>query len=104
MNDLAIAKKLCALHSSANSRDIEFNLSFKKLKQLMTRKTCFYTGVRFDKKDNPMSIDRVDNTRGYVDDNVVACTVAVNQIKANLTIAQIEMLHKKVIEYKRKYS
>ena len=96
IDDIKVAKKLLALHSSAKSRDIEFNLTFKKVKQLLTRKTCFYTGTPFDNKYNGRSIDRVDNTKGYIDSNVVACTVRINSLKSDLSIGELNRLTNKV--------
>ena len=101
VDDLKVAKKLTSLSSSAFSRGIDFDLSFKKVKQLLTRKTCYFTGIKFD-KFNIRSIDRVDNTRGYVNDNVVACTKDFNEIKRDLTLKQIEMLYKKVFKHQGK--
>ena len=70
MTDLDIAKKLIGTANSAENRNIEFNLSFKRMKQLMERKTCYYTGVTFVDQHNhkhQRSIDRVDSCKGYVD-------------------------------------
>ena len=36
-----------------------------------------------------MSIDRVETTKGYVEGNVVACTVDINSKKTNLSIDEI---------------
>ena len=98
MEDITVAKKLVMLNQSANKRGIEFGLSFATVKRLLSRKTCYYTGVPFTEA-NPRSIDRVDNDKGYVDGNVVACTVAVNQLKSNLTVKQLDMLYKKVHKF-----
>ena len=95
MNDIIIARKLISIKDSANKRKIPFNMSFSKVKQLMTRKTCYYTGVKFD-GHYVRSFDRVDNNLGYIDTNVVACTVQINGFKANLTIKAINMLTKKI--------
>ena len=95
MDDLKIAKKMVRTSSSARDRGIPFKISYKKMKQLMTRKTCYYTGVVFD-KENPRSIDRVDNDKGYVDSNVVACTIAINGFKSNFTVKEIKGLNSKI--------
>lgn len=101
MTDIKVAKKLTSIHSSANSRGIEFDLSFKKVKQLLTRKTCYYTGVKFNNQYK-RSFDRVDNTRGYVDDNVVACTTQINESKRDLTMKEIKLLYLKVFKHQGK--
>ncbi len=56
----------------------------------------------FEKKGNlARSIDRVDPTKGYVDNNVVACTVEFNSKKTNLTLNDIEILFKRTKKYRK---
>lgn len=97
--DVSIAKKLIQLKESAASRNLEFNLTFATVKKLMLKKTCFYTGKRFSDPasgDSPWlrTIDRVDNNRGYVNDNVVACCKMINAMKGSLSLTDIAMLFK----------
>jgi hypothetical protein len=101
--DYEIAKKLINLKQSADSRGIEFNLSFKVVKGLLKTKKCFYTGVLFveDGGVNHKTIDRVDASKGYVDDNVVACTFEINQKKKNLTCEDIFNLAEKIKKFKK---
>lgn len=100
VSDLEVAKKLISISSSAGDRGIEFDLSFKKMKQLMEQQKCFYTGVVFeDKGVFARSIDRVDNDRGYVDDNVVACTIFINGKKKDLTVEEIRTFFRKVTHF-----
>jgi len=97
MTDLHIAKKLLHIYKSANSRDIEFDLSFATVRREMKRKCCYYTGIEMNEKDhdpNQRTFDRVDNEKGYVDGNVVACTQSINFSKANLTIPDTMLIVK----------
>jgi hypothetical protein len=48
--------------------------------------------VEFNDTTNIFSIDRVDPKKGYVEGNVVACTVEINSKKSNLTIDEIHNL------------
>jgi len=98
MTDLEVAKKLTQIANSANSRGIFFDLSFKKMKQLLKRKKCHYTRDIFTEEEGPKhkSIDRIDNSKGYIDSNVVACTVEINQKKRELSIIEIKQLYKVV--------
>ena len=97
IDDYHIAKKLIQLKQSADSRRIPFSLKFTTVKKLLNAKICFYTGKTFDKKGlHARSIDRVDSSKGYVDNNVVACTVDVNIKKTNLTVEEIYSIAKKV--------
>lgn len=102
ITDIAIANKLIQLHRSATDRGIEFNLTFNDVKKLLNSKICFYTKVTLNEKLNDIhqrTIDRVDNERGYVTGNVVACSLAFNRIKKNLTIQDVKYL---VNGFKRK--
>jgi hypothetical protein len=98
--DIEVAKKMINLQQSATARGIEFDLSFETVKMLMTRTNCFYTGAKFEEEGaNQLSVDRVDSKRGYIEGNVVACTVGINSKKANLTIEEIQQLSSKITEF-----
>ena len=95
--DVVIARKLINMHDSATKREIEFNLSFKRLKRLVRTKKCFYTNIplnfiRYD--EHQLTIDRVDNNIGYVDGNVVACSRKFNEIKGEITVDSIKIISK----------
>ncbi|HEY1021276.1 MAG TPA: hypothetical protein VGE06_03135 [Flavisolibacter sp.] len=105
VSDLELAKKLTMLAQSAQTRRIPFNLSLGKLRQLMERKTCYFTGTPFDEdvtSPNHRSIDRIDSTGGYTDDNVCACTVQINRLKANLSFEQIGFIYKGMERHRRR--
>jgi hypothetical protein len=100
VTDLDVANKLIKLYQSAKDRQIDFDLSLNKVRQLLQVKTCYYTGVAFEEEGkNARSIDRVDSDKGYIDDNVVACTVDINGKKSNLTNEEIEMLYTKLKQW-----
>jgi hypothetical protein len=102
ISDVEVAKKLVNIHSSAQSRNLEFNLTFEYVKKLLEYTTCFYTNVQFTEEGpHARSFDRVDNDKGYVVGNVVACTVDINGKKNNLTIEEIICLHKKLAHLKK---
>ncbi len=101
--DIEVAKKLVNIHSSAQSRNLDFDLSFEYVKKLLEYNTCFYTNVTFTEDGpNARSFDRVDNDKGYVIGNVVACTTDINGKKNNLTIDEIICLYKKLGHLKNK--
>lgn len=66
----------------------------------MSYKTCFYTGKPFGEEGTlfARSFDRVDSSKGYVEGNVVACTVDINQKKSNLSIEEITCLYNKLVK------
>jgi len=102
LTDYTVAKKLIQLKQSADSRGIEFDLSFVAVRKLMNAKVCFYTRKKFGEDLDARSIDRVDSSIGYVDGNVVACTVDINRKKANLTHDEILLLSTRIQQHRSK--
>ena len=92
LEDIDVARKMINLQQSATSRNLEYNLTFETTKRLMSYTRCYYTNVEFNDTTNIFSIDRVDPKKGYVEGNVVACTVEINSKKSNLTIDEIHNL------------
>lgn len=103
----AVLLKRLHLCLSAEKRNLEFNLDDEDVRKLLERKTCYYTGAKFNNL-NPnykRTIDRIDCSKGYVKDNVVACTHNINQIKNliledggefKLTLKQLQMFVNKL--------
>lgn len=101
--DIEVAKKMINLQQSASSRNLEFDLSFETVKYLMTRTHCYYTGIKFEEEGKlAFSVDRVDSKKGYIEGNVVACTVDINSKKSNLSIDEIKSLSLKIDEFMNK--
>lgn len=89
MCDVHLAKKYVAKAQSSASRGIAFELSFTSYKNLMRAKKCYYTGIILTDpvggkalNQTDRTIDSIDNTKGYVSGNVVACCWAANQLKS----------------------
>ena len=101
MNDLKVARKYVSLEQSSGRRGIEFNLSLLSLRNVLRAKRCYYTKVVLTTEEgqpNSLTIDRVDNTKGYVTGNIVACSQEFNQRKGGITLEDIELLYHKIIE------
>lgn len=84
-----LSKRLHIL-KSANSRGLDFNLTDANIRKLLNTKVCYYTGVPFNENNDPLNIrtfERVDDTKGYVQGNVVVVTLRANRIK-NLLVEQ----------------
>ena len=72
--------------SRAIKKNIEFNISFDKIKKTVINGVCELTKLPFDFNStektqyNPYSpsIDRIDNSKGYIDSNVRVVLSAVN--------------------------
>jgi hypothetical protein len=100
ISDIEVAKKMINLQQSAISRSIEFDLSFETVKSLLLRTHCFYTGIKFEDDGKlSFSVDRVDSKKGYIEGNVVACTIDINSKKSNLTIEEINLLHARIQKF-----
>ena len=90
VTDLEVARKMIKIHQSAQDRKLEFDLSFESVKKLLQYQTCYYTGKKFEEEGlMSRSFDRIDSSKGYVEGNVVACTVDINGKKCNLSLDEI---------------
>jgi hypothetical protein len=97
ITDLEVAKKMMKIFQSAADRSLEFNLSFVTVKKLLTYDVCYYTGKAFEEEGLfSRSFDRVDSSKGYVEGNVVACTVDINGKKSNLSVEEIIALYNRL--------
>lgn len=86
----SVLSKRLQILKSAKSRGLEFNLTDANVRKLLNTKVCYYTGVTFNENNDPLNIrtfERVDDTKGYVQGNVVVVTLRANRIK-NLLIEQ----------------
>lgn len=98
VKDIDIAKRLVRTQQSANKRNLPFDMSFAKMKRILNAKRCFFTNVELTFEDpeseNYLTLDRVDASKGYVDDNVVACARAFNLRKGDVTAIDIVQMYK----------
>jgi len=87
VSDLEVAKKMLKIYQSSIDRNFDFNLSFESVKKLLGYTSCYYTNKKFEEEGNyARSFDRVDSAKGYIEGNVVACTVDINGKKINLSL------------------
>jgi hypothetical protein len=86
LDDITIARRYAAKADQARDNGHEFLLSFNEYKRLVKRKKCYYTSIPFLQGDKQLglSLDRIDNSKGYVSGNVVACLKTINTIKSSL--------------------
>tara|TARA_R110002020_G_scaffold426533_1_gene635941 strand:+ start:255 stop:599 length:345 start_codon:yes stop_codon:yes gene_type:complete len=95
--EVEIVKKFLAKATSSKDRGIEFSIPFAEFTELSRTPKCYFTGVPLNTISgdaNQHTYDRIDNDKGYVSGNVVACSLVFNQIKGNLTVLQINQLYK----------
>jgi len=85
-----------ALKKSARERGLEWSISREQVREL-TKKPCYYCGIEprqeikngyngYNGGIKYNGLDRVDNSRGYVIDNVVPCCRVCNFAKSNKSI------------------
>lgn len=60
------------------------NITYEEYLSLR-EKPCFYCGDEFQRGRHSYSLDRVDNAKGYLRDNIVPCCYRCNHAKAKLT-------------------
>jgi len=99
VSDLEVAKKMLKIYQSAQDRKLKFDLSFESVKKLLSHQTCYYTNRKFEEDGQfSRSFDRVDSAKGYVEGNVVACTIDINGKKSNLSMEEIECIYNKLVK------
>lgn len=109
--EVQLAKRYANKSRVCKESGLEFKLSFVEFKRIMSAKYCRYTGVTLtyqvgvNQEDTDVTIDRVDNSKGYVMGNVVPCSRGFNTFKANIehpdTFMTFELLHKaEAVQYK----
>lgn len=86
---------------NARSRGIEWRLTLEYLESL--ERFCFYTGRELTlkiKEENTLSLDRIDSSRGYVEDNVVFCCADINKMKNKFALEYFLRIVKEINNFK----
>lgn len=104
MNDLQIAQSYQSKAAFCEKEGKEFGLSLLSYINIMRASKCKYTRAKIRrgaKGGDKLTIDRIDNKKGYIKGNVVACSLAANRFKAfledpdrSLSIQDIEKIIK----------
>lgn len=96
-SDLFLCIAYVRAAGKAKSRNIDFSLSFNRYKRLIKTKYCYYTNVLLDlsdeNNDNYPTLERLDSSKGYTDNNTVIVCKRINQIKSNISIKDIEDIY-----------
>lgn len=103
ITDCELVKKFGDVQLSASNRQKSFKVSLRKLRIIMNTTKCFYTGTPLVRgKQGNHSIDCVNPSKGYVDDNIVACDRRINALKSNLKPEEILLISKGIIKHQKK--
>lgn len=88
-SDVKLAKRYISKADRARLSGIDFELSITSYRNLMRAKKCGYTGMPLTDpvsgrptKATDRTIDRIDNSKGYIAGNVIAVSHAANQAKS----------------------
>lgn len=92
----AVAKWI-QLRNSAYSRGKEFDLTVPYVKRMLKRKTCYYSGVKLTRET--ASVERVDNSKGYVMGNVVMVDAKINAARSDIPFKVLKRMVKKMEKY-----
>lgn len=103
VSDIDVATRMVRTQKSASDRGKEFTMSFNRMKELLEATHCFITGVELEtgseNKDNYLTLERLDNSKGYTDDNVVACSSYINKKKGDLSVEEIEKIYYALVNH-----
>lgn len=75
-------RKVSLLKSAAKSRNLKLKINAAFYYNLL-QEGCFYCGAEL-LSENGYSLDRLDNSRGYVNTNIGACCKICNRAKSNM--------------------
>lgn len=98
--------------NSAKKRNYEFELTIDQF-QTITSRNCHYCGLRPEQSSYSNGsktsdyiyngIDRVDNTKGYVLENIVPCCKHCNFAKRNMTTNQWKDWLIRIVNFNKEY-
>jgi hypothetical protein len=81
---LSNVQRLSTYKKSAEKRNIEWNLTDEEAFELFNTEFCFYCTE--EEPNKTMGIDRIDNEKEYIKDNVIPCCSICNNMKNCLDI------------------
>lgn len=77
---------------SATRRNKEFSLTLLYINNLMKHSVCSYTGVKFSNdplSPDYMTLERIDNSKGYVDGNVIPVRQVINTLRGSKSMPDL---------------
>lgn len=99
--DIFLNRRFVSLKARAKRQGILFEINKQYYKDIYYQQKgkCFYTGIKMKMQNRgesfndsySMSLDRKDNSKGYIKGNVVMCLRKVNFIKSDLTLNELKL-------------
>lgn len=105
--DSWIKYKLTSLKRSAKVRGLEFNLEASDISSLMVSE-CPISNVHLKYKrftnigkigPNSPSVDRIDNSKGYIQGNIQIISAKINRLKGENSIRELLTMCKQLINF-----
>lgn len=97
---------VCWIRTGANNRNIYYDITEKYLFNLYKQQNglCAISNIpiTLEKKYRTASLDRIDNTKGYIEGNVWWIHKDINKTKRTLTMDELYFWTRKVIDYYEK--
>lgn len=94
--------KYKCLKNSAKTRGYEMTISYEKYLDILS-KGCYYTGEDLlSSSYTGHCLDRIDNSKGYTEDNVLPCTGWVNKLRGNfLTVEETKVAVDAILNFRK---
>jgi|SRR5882724_4659433 len=95
-----ISNRIKCWKDGARKRNISWDLTSEFIESLP--RICHYTGlplVMEDKQPNTISLERLDSSKGYEQDNVVFCCSMINRMKLNYSKDEFVRMCKAVASF-----
>lgn len=98
------------LLNAAKKRSKDSNLEFNlELDDIILPKKCPILGIKLQfnigkAEDNSYSIDRINNTKGYIKGNIQIISFKANTIKNNASLLEIEKVYLYMKQYQQRKS
>lgn len=91
--NIKFAECYVAKKKDAMRRGIEFTLSFQAFVNMKMQTQCAYTGLPFSEtvEEDKMTMERIDNDKGYINGNVVPVMKRYNSLRNQLTSKTIDL-------------
>ncbi len=102
----SIQGRYISLKCNAKERGKEFSILFEEFKQIFSAIVCCYCGIHKDQLKNwipnrsaSLTIDRLDNSKGYISGNLAMCCYRCNRIKSDFfTASEMKEIAEKYIK------
>lgn len=85
MDTLSIAKCFVEKANSCKGTKKTFTMTFSNFANLKQQTHCAYSGIKFQEKgDFSFSFERIDNSKGYEDGNVIPVCRIINNLRSDI--------------------